>query len=226
MIPEFVGRLPVISSLQPLDEAGLVRVLTEPKNALVKQYQKLFAMETADFSFTEEALRAIARRALEKDTGARGLRSIIEEVMLDVMFDLPENAGRPLCGHTRRRRRAANGCTRSSKRKRTARNVQSVDPAPPSGVQPSGSSYTLQPQRARNRFRSVPGSWYFVVISRFCQSSQHFNAPFDRLIGSGVRKPKVRVGSMKIFPGMMSSSFAMARSTNSVPVPCGAFGKT
>jgi ATP-dependent Clp protease ATP-binding subunit ClpX len=93
MIPELVGRLPVISALKPLDEPALVRVLTEPKNALVRQYQKLFSMENADLSFTEPALRAIARRALEKDTGARGLRSIIEEVMLDVMFDLPENQG-------------------------------------------------------------------------------------------------------------------------------------
>ncbi len=93
MIPELVGRLPVLSSLRPLDEDALVRILTEPKNALVRQYQKLFSMESADLSFTESALRAIARRALEKDTGARGLRSIIEEVMLDVMFELPDNAG-------------------------------------------------------------------------------------------------------------------------------------
>jgi ATP-dependent Clp protease ATP-binding subunit ClpX len=93
MIPELVGRLPVISSLKPLDEPALVRVLTEPKNALVRQYQKLFSMENADLSFTDSALRAIARRAREKDTGARGLRSIIEEVMLDVMYDLPENQG-------------------------------------------------------------------------------------------------------------------------------------
>ncbi len=93
MIPELVGRLPVISSLRPLDEKALVRVLTEPKNALVRQYQKLFTMENADLSFTEPALRAIASRALEKDTGARGLRSIIEEVMLDIMYDLPENNG-------------------------------------------------------------------------------------------------------------------------------------
>jgi ATP-dependent Clp protease ATP-binding subunit ClpX len=93
MIPELVGRLPVISALKPLDESALVRVLTEPKNALVRQYQKLFSMENADLSFTEPALKAIAHRALEKDTGARGLRSIIEEVMLDVMFELPENQG-------------------------------------------------------------------------------------------------------------------------------------
>jgi ATP-dependent Clp protease ATP-binding subunit ClpX len=93
MIPELVGRLPVISSLRPLDEGALVRVLTEPKNALVRQYKKLFSMENADLSFTEPALRAIASRALTKDTGARGLRSIIEEVMLDVMYELPENNG-------------------------------------------------------------------------------------------------------------------------------------
>jgi ATP-dependent Clp protease ATP-binding subunit ClpX len=93
MIPELVGRLPVISSLRPLDESALVRVLTEPKNALVRQYKKLFSMENADLTFTEPSLRAIAARALEKDTGARGLRSIIEEVMLDIMYDLPDNNG-------------------------------------------------------------------------------------------------------------------------------------
>jgi ATP-dependent Clp protease ATP-binding subunit ClpX len=93
LIPELVGRLPVISSLKPLDNNALVRVLTEPKNALVKQYQKLFAMEGSDLQFTEDALRAIAKRAQEKETGARGLRSIIEEVMLDIMFHLPEHPG-------------------------------------------------------------------------------------------------------------------------------------
>ena len=93
LIPELIGRLPVISSLQPLDTEALVRVLKEPKNALVKQYQKLFAMESSDLVFSDEGLVAIAKRAKEKETGARGLRSIIEEVMLDVMFDLPENAG-------------------------------------------------------------------------------------------------------------------------------------
>ncbi len=90
LIPELVGRLPVISALGPLDEEALVRVLQEPKNALVKQYQALFAMEKAELGFTEPALRAIARRAMEKDTGARALRAIIEDVMLDIMFELPE----------------------------------------------------------------------------------------------------------------------------------------
>jgi ATP-dependent Clp protease ATP-binding subunit ClpX len=93
LIPELVGRLPVISALKPLDSEALVRVLKEPKNALVKQYQKLFAMEGADLQFTEDGLRAIAKRAQEKETGARGLRSIIEEVMLDIMFHLPEHPG-------------------------------------------------------------------------------------------------------------------------------------
>ena len=90
LIPELVGRLPVLSALTPLDSDALVRVLTEPKNALIKQYQRLFSMENADLEFTEDALQAIAGKAQEKDTGARGLRSIIEEVMLDIMFELPE----------------------------------------------------------------------------------------------------------------------------------------
>ena len=90
MIPELVGRLPVVSPLRPLDLGAMVRVLTEPKNALVKQYQALFAMENAELGFTEAALRTIAERAMEKDTGARALRSVIEEVMLDIMFELPD----------------------------------------------------------------------------------------------------------------------------------------
>src|SRR5690606_8258765 len=88
LIPELVGRLPAISALRPLAEDALVRVLQEPRNALVKQYQHLFGMEDAELSFTDEALRAIAHRASQRETGARGLRSIIENVMLDIMFDL------------------------------------------------------------------------------------------------------------------------------------------
>jgi ATP-dependent Clp protease ATP-binding subunit ClpX len=80
----------VISALRPLDADSLIRVLKEPKNALTKQYQHLFAMEEADLKFTEKALEAIARRAAERETGARGLRSIIENVMLDIMFELPD----------------------------------------------------------------------------------------------------------------------------------------
>jgi ATP-dependent Clp protease ATP-binding subunit ClpX len=90
LIPELVGRLPVVSSLRPLHEDALVRVLTEPQNALTRQYQRLFSMEEADLKFTDEALRAIAHRAHQRETGARGLRSIIENVMLDIMFDLPD----------------------------------------------------------------------------------------------------------------------------------------
>jgi ATP-dependent Clp protease ATP-binding subunit ClpX len=90
LIPELVGRLPVCTALTPLDEAGLTRVLTEPKNALVKQYETLFEMENSELHFTDSALSAIAKRAMKKSTGARGLRSIIEEVMLDIMFELPD----------------------------------------------------------------------------------------------------------------------------------------
>ena len=93
LIPELVGRLPIVSALSPLDEAGLIRVLTEPKNALIKQYEGLFEMENAELSFTDEALAAIARRAQARGTGARGLRSIIEAVMLDIMYELPDQPG-------------------------------------------------------------------------------------------------------------------------------------
>jgi ATP-dependent Clp protease ATP-binding subunit ClpX len=90
MIPEFVGRLPVIAPLDPLDEEALVRILTEPRNALVKQYQKLFEMEGAELEFQPAALREVARLARARDTGARGLRSIVEELMTDIMFELPD----------------------------------------------------------------------------------------------------------------------------------------
>ena len=90
LIPELVGRLPVISTLEPLDESALIRVMREPKNALVKQYRRLFQMEGSDVEFTEAALANIARLALEKKTGARGLRSIVENVMLDILYDLPD----------------------------------------------------------------------------------------------------------------------------------------
>ena len=90
MIPEFVGRLPVLAPLDPLDEDALVRILTEPQNALVRQYQKLFEMEGAELEFDGNALKEIARLAKARDTGARGLRSIVEEVMTDIMFELPD----------------------------------------------------------------------------------------------------------------------------------------
>jgi ATP-dependent Clp protease ATP-binding subunit ClpX len=89
LIPEFVGRLPVITSLEPLDEEALVRILSEPKNALVKQYQKLLEMDNVHLEFESDALVAIASEAIKRNTGARGLRAIIESIMLDVMFDVP-----------------------------------------------------------------------------------------------------------------------------------------
>ncbi len=89
LIPEFVGRVPVLATLDDLDEESLVRILTEPKNALVKQYKALFAMENTELDFTEDAMSAIAKRAIARKTGARGLRSILEDILLDTMFDLP-----------------------------------------------------------------------------------------------------------------------------------------
>ena len=89
LIPEFVGRLPVVATLEELDEKALMRILTEPKNALTKQYQKLFAMEGVELEFREPSLIAIAKKALARKTGARGLRSIIEQALLDIMFELP-----------------------------------------------------------------------------------------------------------------------------------------
>lgn len=93
MIPEFIGRLPVVSCLDPLDKAALVEILSKPKNALIKQYQTLLGMEGVELTFTSDALDAIAMKALEKKTGARGLRSIIESCMLEVMYDVPSNSG-------------------------------------------------------------------------------------------------------------------------------------
>ncbi|MCG7877128.1 MAG: ATP-dependent Clp protease ATP-binding subunit ClpX [Candidatus Thiodiazotropha taylori] len=89
LIPEFVGRLPVVATLQELDEASLVKILTEPKNALTKQYSRLFEMEGCELEIREDALRAIARKAMLRKTGARGLRTILEQVLLDTMYDLP-----------------------------------------------------------------------------------------------------------------------------------------
>ena len=89
LIPEFVGRLPVVATLQELDEDALVEILIEPKNALTKQYQKLFEMEGAELEFRDDALRAIAQRAMQRKTGARGLRTILENVLLDTMYELP-----------------------------------------------------------------------------------------------------------------------------------------
>ncbi|KCZ56567.1 ATP-dependent protease [Hyphomonas beringensis] len=93
LIPEFIGRLPVIATLEDLDEKALIKILTEPKNALLKQYQRLFDMENVELNFTPEALTAVARRAIKRKTGARGLRSIMEGILLDTMFELPNLRG-------------------------------------------------------------------------------------------------------------------------------------
>jgi ATP-dependent Clp protease ATP-binding subunit ClpX len=101
LIPEFVGRLPVMVTLKALDKAALVQILTEPKNALAKQYQKLFEMDDAILEFDQEALEAIAEKALARETGARGLRAIIEEIMLDVMYEIPSSTNVEKCTVTR-----------------------------------------------------------------------------------------------------------------------------
>jgi ATP-dependent Clp protease ATP-binding subunit ClpX len=101
LIPEFVGRLPVVATLHDLDEAALMRILLEPKNAIIKQYQKYFELEKVRLKFTDEATAAIAREALKRGTGARGLRAILEDVMLDVMYELPSIPGLTECVITR-----------------------------------------------------------------------------------------------------------------------------
>jgi ATP-dependent Clp protease ATP-binding subunit ClpX len=89
LIPEFVGRLPVVATLEELDEAALIKILTEPKNAIVKQFKRMFELEGAELEFRNDALLAVARKALKRKTGARGLRTILEQVLLDTMYELP-----------------------------------------------------------------------------------------------------------------------------------------
>jgi ATP-dependent Clp protease ATP-binding subunit ClpX len=101
LIPEFIGRLPVTAMLEELDEAALVSILTEPKNAVIKQYQKLFDFDGIELEFTADAILEVARTALKRKTGARGLRAILEQVMLDVMYDLPANEKVAKCIVTR-----------------------------------------------------------------------------------------------------------------------------
>ena len=91
LIPEFVGRLPIIATLHELDKEALIKIFTEPKNAIMKQYKKLFEMDNVELVFEEKALEAIVEKAIERNTGARGLRSIVEEIMRDIMYEIPSN---------------------------------------------------------------------------------------------------------------------------------------
>ena len=97
MIPEFVGRLPIITTLKELDRETLIRIITEPKNALVKQYKKLVSYDNVELEFEKEALDVIVDKAIQRNTGARGLRSIIEDIMRDIMFDIPSNPNIEKC---------------------------------------------------------------------------------------------------------------------------------
>jgi ATP-dependent Clp protease ATP-binding subunit ClpX len=101
LIPELIGRLPVVSTLSNLTENDLIKILIEPKNSLVRQYSKMFKMDKVDLEFTEDALKEISRRALQRGTGARGLRAIIEEIMLNIMFEIPERNDISKCIITR-----------------------------------------------------------------------------------------------------------------------------
>jgi ATP-dependent Clp protease ATP-binding subunit ClpX len=93
LIPELVGRLPIIASLSEITEEDMVRILTEPKNSLIKQYKKLFSIDEVELNFEEDALLAIAKKAIKRKTGARGLRAILEEAMIEIMYELPEYSG-------------------------------------------------------------------------------------------------------------------------------------
>jgi ATP-dependent Clp protease ATP-binding subunit ClpX len=101
MIPEFIGRLPVLTSVHNLDREALIRILTEPKNALIRQYARLFELDGVELEFTEDALHSIADQAILRGTGARGLRAIMEEVLLSVMYDLPSRGDVSKCVVTR-----------------------------------------------------------------------------------------------------------------------------
>ena len=101
LIPEFIGRLPIIATLQDLDREALIKIATEPKNALVKQYKKLLEIDGVELEFTREALEAIVDKAIERKTGARGLRSIIEEIMRDIMYDIPSDSRIEKCTITK-----------------------------------------------------------------------------------------------------------------------------
>ena len=93
VIPELIGRLPIIASLSEISEEDMIRILTEPKNSLIKQYKKLFSIDSVELNFEEDALRAIATKSIKRKTGARGLRAILEENMIDIMYELPEYEG-------------------------------------------------------------------------------------------------------------------------------------
>ncbi|MBN1809777.1 MAG: ATP-dependent Clp protease ATP-binding subunit ClpX [Planctomycetes bacterium] len=141
LIPEFIGRLPVVTSLGALDEETMIRIVTEPRNAIVKQYQKSFEIENVELVFTKDALREIVRRAMRKDTGARALRGVFEEVMLDIMYHLPDNRDID--------RIVVNGkvVEKGLNWKHLRRKKKSQKPAAQSGETEPGEDDTLSPQK-------------------------------------------------------------------------------
>ena len=170
LIPEFVGRLPVIATLEDLDVDALVKILKEPKNALVKQYQKLFDMEDVKLSFTDDALVAIAKKAIERKTGARGLRSILENILLDTMFDLPVDGRRRRGDDRQGRRRGPQGAG-----PRLCRRRPKTRPRPPSSA-----SWTDSGQARRPALRCLQGSLPFsggLARRRWLRLSASTSAP-------------------------------------------------
>ena len=140
LIPEFIGRLPVITTVAPLDRDALVRILTEPRNALVKQYTKMFALDDVELEFDAPALEAIADQALKRGTGARGLRAIMEEVLLPVMFDVPTTRASPRSSSAGRRC-SRTSCRRSSGARTSPRSgARSVPPETNGSGRPERSS--------------------------------------------------------------------------------------
>ena len=132
LIPEFVGRVPVTVTLNLLNEEALVRILKEPKNAIVKQYQKLFDLDHVELQFEDEAIRLVAKEALERKTGARGLRSIMEHVLMDVMFEIPSDESIEKCIITKEVVEGKNGpevICKNKVRRQIMRDFKEKDPA-------------------------------------------------------------------------------------------------
>ena len=126
MIPEIIGRVPMVVSLDQLDREALIRILKEPKNSIIKQYQKLFEMDGVELAFEDDAIEAVADKTLERKTGARGLRAIMEKAMMDIMYNMPSDENVESCtdheGRHRRKRRAGARCTSDDGKRRLCKN--------------------------------------------------------------------------------------------------------
>ena len=169
LIPEFIGRLPVVTTVTPLDQDALVQILTEPRNALVKQYQRMFEIDGVELEFTDDALEAIADQALLRGTGARGLRAIMEEVLLPIMFDVPsERRDRPRRRHPRGRPRERQPDDRAARRPETGPSARRARRVPDSS--PSGRSAGMRGAAARRPAHHSGGANWLTVRMAPCGS--------------------------------------------------------